>query len=223
MAFFDQLTLRTAGDRNELFRIPVIQDCLQGKVALRGYIAFLREAYHHVSHTVPLLRACRERLPRRLAWLEGALDDYVEEEAGHDEWILNDLRALGQDSDAVREAGPGPETEIMVAYAYDTIARHNPVGFFGMVHVLEGTSVALALHAADQIQRSLRLPGEAFSYLRSHGTLDREHTATFAALMNRLDDPRDQEAVAHRATMFYRLYGAIFHGLPRAGNEEVAS
>ena len=33
-------------------------------------------------------------------------------------------------------------TELMVAYAYDTIARGNPVGFFGMVHVLEGTSVS---------------------------------------------------------------------------------
>ena len=27
---------------------------------------------------------------------------------------------------------------MMVAYAYDTIARGNPVGFLGMVHVLEG-------------------------------------------------------------------------------------
>ena len=37
----------------------------------------------------------------------------------------------------------------MVAYAYDTVQRRNPVGFFGMVYVLEGTSVALALSAAD--------------------------------------------------------------------------
>ncbi len=46
----------------------------------------------------------------------------------------------------------------MVAYAYDTIARRNPLGFFGMVHVLEGTSVSLALLAADQIQKPLGLP-----------------------------------------------------------------
>jgi hypothetical protein len=46
----------------------------------------------------------------------------------------------------------------MVAYAYDTIARGNPLGFFGMVHVLEGTSVALALLAADAIQKPLACP-----------------------------------------------------------------
>jgi len=102
----------------------------------------------------------------------------------------------------------------MVAYAYDTIARGNPVGFFGMVLVLEGTSVALALNAAEHIQRVLRLPEQAFSYLRSHGELDREHTAHLAGLMNRLDDPADQQAVTHAARMFYRLYREVFRSLP---------
>jgi hypothetical protein len=114
----------------------------------------------------------------------------------------------------VRDGVAGPATELMVAYAYDLIARGNPVGFLGMVHVLEGTSVALALAAADRIQRGLRLPDAAFSYLRSHGTLDREHTAHFADLVNGLDDARDQEAVLHATRMFYRLYGEVFRGLP---------
>ena len=34
---------------------------------------------------------------------------------------------------AVLDAGPSPATELMVAYAYDTIHRGNPVSFFGMV------------------------------------------------------------------------------------------
>jgi pyrroloquinoline quinone (PQQ) biosynthesis protein C len=102
----------------------------------------------------------------------------------------------------------------MVAYAYDTIARGNPVGFFGMVLVLEGTSVALALLAADRIQASLGLPDTAFSYLRSHGTLDQEHTRHLAALLDALDDPRDRTAVTHAAKMFYKLYGDVFRSLP---------
>ena len=102
----------------------------------------------------------------------------------------------------------------MVAYAYDTIARGNPLGFFGMVHVLEGSSVALALNAADAIQKPLGLPDSAFSYLRSHGTLDQEHTAHFALLMDAINDPADQEAIVHAARMFYRLYGDVFRELP---------
>ncbi|MEN5062763.1 iron-containing redox enzyme family protein [Achromobacter aegrifaciens] len=216
MPFFDSLVGATRGSREALVQAPIIQDCLRGEVALHSYIRFLAEAYHHVRHTVPLMRACRTRMPGRLAWMDAALEEYIEEETGHDEWILNDLRAAGADAEAIRRAGPGPDTEIMVAYAYDTIMRNNPVGFFGMVHVLEGTSVALALNAADRIQQALGLPGTAFSYLRSHGTLDQEHTAHFAELMDRLEHPDDQAAVIHAAHMFYRLYGAIFRGLPRA-------
>ena len=93
----------------------------------------------------------------------------------------------------------------------------NPLGFFGMVHVLEGTSVSLALLAADAIQKPLGLPDAGFGYLRSHGMLDREHTAYFALLMNRIEEPRDQAAIVHAARAFYRLYGDVFRGLPRPG------
>lgn len=221
-AFFEQLVRLTAGARQHLLDAPIIRNCLNGEVSRDSYLAFLREAYHHVSHTVPLLRACRERLPERLDWLRAALDEYIVEEQGHDLWILDDIAACGGDSTAARAAGPGPQTELMVAYAYDTIARGNPVGFCGMIHVLEGTSVAIALTAAARIQSSLGLPDAAFSYLRSHGTLDVEHTAHFRQLMNRLDDPRDQQAVVHAARMFYRLYGDIFHHLPITHMEEPA-
>jgi heme oxygenase len=102
----------------------------------------------------------------------------------------------------------------MVAYAYDTIARGNPLGFFGMVHVLEGTSVSLALMAADAIQVPLSLPDAAFSYLRSHGTLDQQHVAHFALLMERIEDAQDQGAIVHAARAFFRLYGDVFRSLP---------
>jgi pyrroloquinoline quinone (PQQ) biosynthesis protein C len=214
MNFHAQLLGKTADARMGLLGTPIIQGTLRGEVSLPSYVAFLTEAYHHVRHTVPLLRACKAALPARHAWLEAAMDEYVEEEKGHDEWILDDLRACGVDAEAVRGGWPRHATEVMVAYAYDTIARGNPLGFFGMVHVLEGTSVSLALLAADRIQAPLELPDAAFSYLRSHGTLDQEHTAHFALLMDRIDDARDQAAVVHGARAFYRLYGDVFRSLP---------
>jgi len=214
MSFFQQLQAATQEQRQGLVATPIVQACLRGEVSLPSYLAFLREAYHHVRHTVPLLAACRDRLPAPLAWLRAALDEYIDEEQGHDEWILGDIAGCGFDPEPVRHGAPGFATEVMVAYAYDTIARGNPLGFFGMVHVLEGTSVALALTAADRIQQGLGLPSQALRYLRSHGVLDREHTAQFARLMDRLEDAGDQAAVMHAAKMFYRLYGNVFRDLP---------
>lgn len=215
MNFFDQLQSATEAQRQEMFAIPIIQDALQGRVVTAQYIAFLSQAYHHVKHTVPLLMACGSRLGERHEWLREAIAEYIEEEVGHQEWILSDIRACGGDAEAVRRARPHPSTELMVAYAYHQIDRGNPIAFFGMVHVLEGTSTALATHAAGSIQSALALPAEAFSYLSSHGSLDLEHVAFFEKLMNRLDDAADREAVIHMARMMYGLYGNVFRSLPR--------
>ncbi|MBK6862402.1 MAG: iron-containing redox enzyme family protein [Ideonella sp.] len=223
MSFHQTLLQQSAQARQGLLATPIIQGCLRGEVSLPSYVTFLREAYHHVRHTVPLLQATKSALPPRHAWLRGPLDEYIEEEAGHDEWILDDIAACGADAETVRHGPPGHATEVMVAYAYDTIARRNPLGFFGMVHVLEGTSVSLALMAADAIQAPLQLPDAAFSYLRSHGMLDVEHTAHFARLMERIDDPRDQADIVHAARAFFRLYGDVFRSLPLPQAEAVAA
>ena len=212
--FFEQLQQATMDARNQMLSIEQLQRGATGTVSLATYIAYLAEAYHHVKHTTPLLMACGSRLPSSKEWLRNAIAEYIEEEVGHQEWILNDIKACGADSEAVRHGQPKPATEIMVAYAYDTVQRGNPVGFFGMVLVLEGTSISLATQAAGKIQTSLGLPKQAFSYLSSHGSLDIEHMGFFEKLMNQIEDPDDQQAIIHMANMMYKLYGDVFRSIP---------
>ncbi len=219
MTFFNRLQNETQQDRDLLLSIPVLQAGVEGKIELNTYISFLIQAYHHVKHTVPLLMACGSRLPERLEWLREAVGEYIEEEMGHQEWILNDIKACNQDSEAVRSGAPSIETDIMVGYAYDVVNRRNPVGFFGMVLVLEGTSIALATQAAKAIKTNMGLPDNAFSYLTSHGSLDISHMQTLESLLNRLDQVDDQQAIIQTARVMYRLYGDIFRSLPFQGAE----
>ena len=214
MSFYDRLQAETAAERASLLAQPLFADALAGRVTVPLYIAFLTQAYHHVKHTVPLMMACGARLGDDREWLRAKIVGYIEEEYGHHEWVLNDIAACGGDAEAVRGAAPSFETEMMVAYAYDLCARGNPAGFFGMVHVLEGTSTALATQAATQIAGALKLPAKAFSYLSSHGSLDLEHVDFFRDLVEQLT-PADQQAVVHAAKRFYRLYGDIFANLHR--------
>lgn len=223
MEFFQQLVRATEGERQDLQSIPFIQAGIAGEVTRAQYLAFLTEAYHHVNHTIPLLMACGARIPESLSWLRSAVGEYIEEEMGHEEWILNDIRACGGDAEAVRHGQPLPATELMVAYAYDIINRVNPVGFFGMVYVLEGTSVALATRAAEVIQQKLGLPQEAFSYLTSHGSLDISHIGFFEGLMNRIEDAALQQQIIHCAKVFFQLYGNIFRTLGSINNQEETS
>ena len=216
MSFHEQLAAATASERDYLLSSPIITKCMSGgatQVTRASYLAFLGQAFHHVRHTTPLLMLLGGRLPERLAWLRRAVAEYIEEEIGHEEWILNDIAAAGGDAEAVRHSRPELPAEVMVAYAYDLVNRGNPAGFFGMVFVLEGTSVAMALNAADRIQQALALPDAAFSYLRSHGTLDQEHTRHLADLLEKMT-PDDQQEVIRCARVFFRLYAEIFRALP---------
>ncbi|TYC55412.1 AMP-binding protein [Marinobacter sp. BW6] len=214
MAFFDRLQSETAQARAHVTGAPVIEAIREGRFDLTGYTWFLTQAFHHVKHTVPLMMACGGRLPERLEFVRKALVEYIEEEYGHHEWILNDLEACGEDKEAIRHGDPDISIELMVAFLYDRINRGNPAAFFGMVQVLEGTSIELATPLGEAIQTRLGLPDEAFSYLYSHGALDQEHFEFFRNLMNEITDSDDQQAIIEAARMVYRLYGDMLHSIP---------
>lgn len=211
--FYQLLQQQTEADRQQLVSATMIQRAINRDITREQYVAYLTQAYHHVKYTVPLMMAVGARLPDSKEWLREAVAEYIEDEIGHQEWILNDIAACGGDKEAVRNSTPAAETELMVAYAFDLINRKNPVGFFGMVHVLEGTSVSLADHAAEQIRQSLGLPPQAFSYLKSHGAIDQKHIMFLENLINRFTDPAEQDVILHSTRMFYRLYKGVFDSL----------
>jgi pyrroloquinoline quinone (PQQ) biosynthesis protein C len=213
MNFHELLASRTESDREYLTSAPIIRRALAGQLSRDEYIAFLTQAFHHVRHTVPLMMAVGARLPLQMGWLRKKIIHYTEEEEGHELWILNDIEAAGGDASAASRSQPSAATDSMVAYAYDTAMRRNPVGFFGMVFVLEGASVALASNAADRIQAALQLPNRALTYLRSHGELDQQHVHDLYGILDRLEEAEDRDAVERCARVMFRLYGNIFRDL----------
>jgi pyrroloquinoline quinone (PQQ) biosynthesis protein C len=225
MTPYQLLVEHTADERAALHHLPVLTDLAEGRYTLDSYRAFLTNAFHHVRHTVPLMMACGARLQDRdrLSWLQPALVEYIREEAGHEQWILNDLATCGADPARVRASVPSLDVELLVAFVYDFIARRNPVGFFGMVYVLEGTSTALATSAADLVQSRLGLPDRAFSYLRSHGELDKEHISFFADLIDQISDPADLDDIVHVARRVFHLYGQVLDSVPRGTPQQAAA
>lgn len=214
MAFYDTLVEQTQPQRELLYTIPQLAAGLKGEISRAAYVAYLTEAYHHVKHTVPFLMAMGARLSEKDAWLRRILAEYIQEEIGHEEWILNDIATAGGKKECVRQSKPSFATELLVAYNYDYIARKNPVGFFGMVFMLESTSVAMATAGAGALQTSLGLPKEAFSYLYSHGALDIGHLDFFKNTVNRIDDPAHQLAIIEVAQTTFHLFAEMLRSIP---------
>lgn len=214
MTFYQRLVGETVGGQMALASTPQIQDGLAGRISRETYIAYLTEAYHHVKHTVPLMREARVRMDAAHQRFVQALDDYIAEETGHEHWILADIKNCGGDAEAARTGTPRPATLAMTDYAYDYIRHRNPMGFFGMVFVLEGTSVRLATQGAEAVARNLGLGPECFSYLTSHGSLDLEHLAFFETLMNEVEDPADQAAIIEVAQAIFERFAKVFLSIP---------
>ncbi len=224
--FFQTLKQQTQPAQQAMLSAPVIAACKRGDISRDMYIAFLTQAYHHVKHTVPLLMACGGRLSADYEWVREAIAEYIEEEKGHQEWILNDIRACGGNADAVRnnqsEGKAGQAIELMVSYLYHNIDRNNPLSLFGMVWVLEGTSVGIGGQMAENIQSTLDLPPSAMTYLISHSVLDLDHLQFFESLMNKITREEDKRVIIESANMVFSLYGEMLRALPSYTNQQAA-
>lgn len=214
MLKYDLLVERTLTAQQYLLAAPIIEDVVEGAIELAMYQAFLTNAFHHVRHTVPLMMATASRLSPGRVRLMQAFKEYIDEEIGHEQWILDDLQACGVQRSVVESSSPNRQVELLVAYVRDYICNVEPLGFFGMVHVLEGTSTSLATTTADLIQAQLELPDAAFTYLRSHGELDLEHVAFFRDLLEELSE-QELQHVIHVAERVYHLYGDVLRSVPR--------
>jgi len=214
MTFYEGLNKETEKQRGALYTVPQLVDGLSGDISRETYIAYLTEAYHHVRHTVRFMMAMGVRIPEEKKWLHDAISEYIEEEKGHEEWILNDIQAAGGDKEKARKAVPNLETQVLVAYNYDYIARKNPIGFLGMVFMLESTSTQIANHGADAVKTKLGLPQTAFTYLYSHGALDIEHLKFFEELVNKVTDLEDQAAIIEVAQNTFRLFANVMRSIP---------
>lgn len=214
MSFYDRLITETVAERERFLATPLIMQTLQHGAPREIYLAFLAEAYHHVKHTFPLLALAASRTDDER--YQDALVEYMEEERGHEKWILQDIHTFGGNPDAVRLGKPGQACQIMVGYAYYAIEHVSPYAMLGSVHVLEGMSVLLADKVADAVRQAMGVRHDlGFSYLRSHGSLDMEHVAFFKSLADSIHDAAAQAQIIESARIFYRLYGAIFDDLGR--------
>jgi long-chain acyl-CoA synthetase len=212
--FFEELVTATEAERRHLQATPQIIDGLAGRISRETYLHYLTEAFHHVRHTVSLMKVADQRMPADRRWLRDALEQYIADETGHEEWILDDIHNAGGDPNAVRNGKPRLATELMVAYAYDYVGRVNPVGFFGMVFVLEGTSSQLASRGARALMETLQLPETCFRYLLSHGAVDIDHMQFFQGLMNAITDAGDRTAIIHMAKTMFILFADVFRSIP---------
>jgi len=212
MKFYDRLVKETEQDRNRFLQRKILSTVLQDGISKELYTEYLAQAYNHVKFTCPLFdRAIKSMKQSEDKPFVDAFLEYIDEEKGHEEWILNDIEFMGGDKEKVRNTEGDLPVQSMITYMKNTIDEVSPYALLGMVHVLEGTSVNMATEAAEAIAKKLNIETKkGFSYLLSHGKLDISHVDFFISLVNKIEDPSTQDQIIKTAKMIYYLWGNMF-------------
>jgi hypothetical protein len=121
------------------------------------------------------------------------LSDHVGEEAGHDEWILQDLEAMGRDREEPLRRIPPPSVASVVGSQYYWIRHHHPVALMGHIAVMEGYPPSVTL--AEELQERTGYGPDAFRSLARHAMLDIHHRDEFLDMLDQLKLTEEHEAL----------------------------
>jgi hypothetical protein len=152
------------------------------------YADFLCLQHEIVRASVPLMELAMMRAAQRGTRRDADLRDYLahhcEEEAHHDEWILEDLSELGCDAARLTGELPRPEVAAMVGTQYYWINHHDPIVVLGYIAVLESSPPNPDFLA--KVIRQSGISARAFRTLVSHAELDPHHLSDLDSAIDRV-------------------------------------
>jgi len=212
MSFFITLVEMTDANRRELETVPKVNSMIHHGLSLVEYKAFLHDLYHIVWHFCPVMAAAAARCSDRFREVRYDLYDRIEEEKGHETWVLEDIEAIGGDVASARAHPPSAPVQAMIAFNYFGAERVHPCSVLGMLYMLEVVSSVYGGRVSDSIARTLgrNVDAGGFRFLTSHATMDLDHMAKLNKLMKKIDDPDAQESIVNSTRVNFYQFGRMF-------------
>jgi len=140
-----------------------------------------------VWHFNPVCAAAASRMSDEWQAVRHFLYEHMHEETGHEEWVLNDLEAVGVQRSDARGHLPSAHTLALNGYNYWAADRRHPCSVLGMLYALEVIASVYGGTFASAIRESLLLEGIAgVSFIDSHATMDAQHMAHLRLVLNKV-------------------------------------
>lgn len=200
LPFFADLVTRTDEDRRAFETHPKLTDAVAHGMSVERYRALLLELYHVVWHFNPVCAAAAARMgdpaDDPLASIRYFLYEHMQEESGHENWVLNDLEAVGVTRADARAHRPSCHTLALAGYNHWAADKRHPASALGMLYALEVIASVYGGPFSSAIREALLLEGDAgVSFISSHATLDSQHMAELRQVLNTITDARAHEAI----------------------------
>jgi len=212
MSFFITLVESSDESRRAIETSPKVQSMMHKGLTLAEYRAFLHDLYHIVWHFCPIMATAAARCDDRLRDIRYELYERIEEEKGHENWVLEDIGAVGGDVARAGAMAPSAPVQAMIGFNYYAAERVHPCSVLGMLYVLEVIASVYGGKVADSIARAIgRETGAGgFRFLSSHATMDADHMAKLNVLLKTIADPAAQAAILESTRVNFHQFGQLF-------------
>lgn len=212
MSFFITLVEMTDANRRELETLPKIHSMMHHGLPLVEYKSLLHDLYHIVWHFCPIMAVAASRCGDPFRAVRNELYERLEEEKGHETWVLQDIEALGGDVAGARAGPPSAPVQSMIGFNYYGAERVHPCSVLGMLYMLEVVASVYGGKVSDSIARAIGRDVDAggFRFLSSHASMDVEHMAKLNRLVKTIDDPEAQAAIVNSTRVNFFQFGSMF-------------
>ena len=211
-SFFITLVEMTDAARRGLEEIPKMHEMIHHGLKLAEYRAFLHDLYHIVWHFCPIMAAAAARCDDHHREVRYELYERIQEEKGHETWVLEDIVAMGVDVGSVQANPPSAPVQAMIAFNYHGAERVHPCSVLGMLYMLEVVSSVYAGRVSESIARAIGRDVDAggFKFLSSHATMDVEHMAKLNVLVKKITEPSAQQSIINSTRVNFFQFGLMF-------------
>ncbi len=214
LTFFADLVTRTDEARREFETNPVVLEAVANGMPVERYRKLLLELYHVVWHFNPVCAAAASRVPDSHRQVRYFLYEHMQEESGHEAWVMNDLEAVGVAHAATTAHRAGVHTLTLNGYNYWSADRRHPCSVLGMMYALEVIASVYGGPFSSAIRESLLLESErGVSFISSHATMDAEHMAELRVLLNTVTDDEARDAITESTLVNFHHFTRMFEAV----------
>ena len=211
LPFFADLVTRTDEARRDFETHPVVLAAVADGLSVERYRKLLLELYHVVWHFNPVCAAAASRIADTHREVRYFLYAHMQEESGHEAWVMNDLEAVGVGPAATLAHQPSLDTLALTGYNHWAADRRHPCSVLGMMYTLEVIASVYGGTFASAIRDSLLLDGErGISFIGSHATLDAEHMIELRKVLNTITDDAARDAVTESVLVNFQHITRVF-------------
>lgn len=208
--FFLELVERTDEARRAFETHPAVSEAVARGMTLPRYRRLLLELYHVVWHFNPVSAAAASRLGDEHRALRYFLYQHMQEERGHEGWVLADLRDVGVEAEAALRHQPSPYTLSLTGYNYWAADRRHPASALGMLYALEVIASVYGGPFVAALREALPLlEGRGVSFIGSHATLDADHMAELRGVLSTVEDGPARDAIVESAIVNFHHFTRI--------------